>query len=428
MTAPLGIHANYVTPPSDHREETGSPEPIRRLKWRLRTEAGRLLPKPDSAEAARWTAEGFPEETLGRVARCGRNVVGQQVTIMMGKGKARFHGLETCGSVWLCPVCSAKIAEHRRADIAAMLTAHVEGRRLRWDNWSTQWAQYQPFPVDAPKGCVYFGTFTIPHGAWDDLKGLRSDVADAWRRLLRGAPWDRACARWGITGTIRAMEVTHGRNGWHPHIHVLILAERAGDEAALRGWLAERWARILYRIGAADEDKAWDVFEHGVDLVEAHSVEEASGYVAKWGCDSELAAWHVKRARGKNRSPWDLLADAAEGDREAAMRWRQFAAAFTGSRHITMSHGLRDLYLDTRELTDAQIAAQDHGIDPAEIVAVTGETNVGTIRRGVWFRVFRAGLAVEVLEVAETGGWEAVHALLIDRGLALRREHWPTTG
>jgi hypothetical protein len=30
----------------------------------------------------------------------------------------------------------------------------------------------------------------------------------------------------GFVGTIRTVEVTYGRNGWHPHVHAVVLNER----------------------------------------------------------------------------------------------------------------------------------------------------------------------------------------------------------
>ena len=32
-------------------------------------------------------------------------------------GTASYGGLQTCGSVWTCPVCAAKIAERRRVEL-----------------------------------------------------------------------------------------------------------------------------------------------------------------------------------------------------------------------------------------------------------------------------------------------------------------------
>ncbi len=52
-------------------------------------------------------------ETPQRQRNCGVVPVGSQVEVRIKDGSAYYCGLETCGNVWLCPVCSAKI--HRRA-------------------------------------------------------------------------------------------------------------------------------------------------------------------------------------------------------------------------------------------------------------------------------------------------------------------------
>lgn len=37
-----------------------------------------------------------------------------------------YTGLQTCGSVWACPVCASKIAERRRLEIQQAMAAHQE--------------------------------------------------------------------------------------------------------------------------------------------------------------------------------------------------------------------------------------------------------------------------------------------------------------
>lgn len=413
---PLGNLANKVTPPSATSGGDYSPAALRAMKYRLRNTAGRLLPRQSLPGA-----DGVVREIAHRVGRCGHQLVGTSAALVLGEGGARILGVETCGSVWLCPVCSARIAEHRRSEIEKMLTGHVQGRRMRLvpsdDVFApAEWEAYQ-----APPGAVLMATLTVPHRSWDNLARLRADVAECWTRTVRGAPWDRWRARAGIVGVIRSMEVTHGRNGWHPHLHVLILA---GDISAdllddFRVWLAERWRKFVAATGLGETNG------HGVDVYRASRVEDAGDYVAKWGCDSELTKWHVKGARGRNRSPWELLAAAADGDAEARMRWREFAAVFAGTRHITMSHGLRALYLSGVELSDAEICAVDHGLDPAEVVTMTGETIIGRFRRQVWIRLVTAGVLTDVLEAAESGGWAAVRRLMVERGLSIGKIEWP---
>src|SRR5262245_12868228 len=104
----------------------------------------RNLPSPDaksavdplfSASAAtRWRLKRLAERALKdrvprigrdgqevahykyRVCMCHRGTDGLPPSIRRNKAltKARFTGLQTCGSVWHCPLCAAAIANERR--------------------------------------------------------------------------------------------------------------------------------------------------------------------------------------------------------------------------------------------------------------------------------------------------------------------------
>ena len=108
------------------------------------------------------------------------------------------------------------------------------------------------------------------------------------------------------------------------------------------------------------------------------------------------------------------------------MLWLKFATVFAGTRQMTMSAGLRDLYLADREMSDEDVCALEHGIDPAELIKSTGETVVGTLRRGVWVRLVKAGVLAELLDHVEAGGWPAALAFLRSRRLALEEPPWRT--
>lgn len=57
-----------------------------------------------------------------------------------------FNGLQVCGLLWTCPVCSSKISEKRKNELTTII-----------DQWIIQ------------KHDVYMLTFTIPHKRTDDL-------------------------------------------------------------------------------------------------------------------------------------------------------------------------------------------------------------------------------------------------------------------
>lgn len=349
-----------------------APEPAenwRSLRWRLRDMSGRIL----------------AGTAYKRVAKCGQKLVGPQATVCKGPGGAYVAGVETCGSVWACPSCAAKISEGRRLEVRECLDGHVKAG-----------------------GDVFMALFTIPHKAMESCLELREAQAAAWRKMIAGAPWQRAKERYGIVGNIRALEVTHGANGYHPHIHALFFTRALSEveEAELRIWLGDRWATIIERMTGKAVNLA-----KGFGFQRACSVVEAGDYVAKWGTDSEIAKASSKMSRKGGRSPWQLLADAIDGDHRARMIFREYAVSMKGARHLTWSRGLRDLYVKTPELDDIELAKQD--------APFHGDEQVIAFRRFVYFKLIRAGVMPDVLSAAETAGRSGVLSLLRARGLAL---------
>lgn len=349
--------------PAEKRRE------LRSLRYALRDMAGRILAGSESA----------------RVGKCGHKLVGPQAVVCVGKGGGYVAGVETCGSVWACPVCQAKICEGRRKDVAECLTRHVEDG-----------------------GDVFMSLFTIPHRYSETCADLKDVVRAAWKKMIAGAPWARARARYGIVGYIRALEVTHGGNGWHPHLHCLLLTRELSEveEAELRIWLGSRWASIIERMTGKRVN-----LREGFGFQRACSISQAGDYVAKWGADSEIAKANAKISKKGGRSPLQLLSDARDGDHRARMLFREYAISFKGTRHLTWSRGLRDLYVMEPELTDEELARQD--------APHNGDKQVIAFRRFIWFKMVVAGVVPEILSAAEEAGKAGVLTLLRAKGLAL---------
>ncbi|HEY6724762.1 MAG TPA: hypothetical protein VI197_12065, partial [Polyangiaceae bacterium] len=110
-------------------------------------------------------------------------------------------------------------------------------------------------------------SLTVRHGLGHRLKVVCKGVAQAFRRLARGAPWKRFMHDYGLDGSIRGLDLTFGPvNGWHPHIHALLFFDAPLTELQLREarrWLAERWAACVAR-ELGDEHRP--DLEHGTDL------------------------------------------------------------------------------------------------------------------------------------------------------------------
>jgi hypothetical protein len=131
---------------------------------------------------------------------------------------AGYGNLMACGSVWACPRCAAVITAQRSEELANAVRA----------------------AFDAGASC-YLLTLTMRHTRKHSLAELWSALSNAWRATFGTTAWtgDRGYERkdgtfraprigqaelFGVAGTVRAVEVTHGSNGWHLHAHVLVVS------------------------------------------------------------------------------------------------------------------------------------------------------------------------------------------------------------
>ena len=114
---------------------------------------------------------------------------------------ASYGGLQTCGSVWTCPVCGAKVVERGEKIQQAMAMHRACG------------------------GEVHLLTLTVPHTRFDVLETLLERQGKTLQGFLRDRKVKEVFKEMGYIGQIRGYETTHGRkgtnNGWHPHFHFL---------------------------------------------------------------------------------------------------------------------------------------------------------------------------------------------------------------
>jgi hypothetical protein len=290
---------------------------------------------------------------------------------------ASFGGLQTCSSVWACPVCAAKISERRRAELLQAIEAHK-----------------------ATGGDVLLITLTNPHYLGDSLLAL---LAGQQRAMSRFNSTRAALALWdwlGCVGTVRAWEVTHGQNGWHPHFHLLAFVGAGYGEdfgiPSVKRRVYEVWANSCRLAGLSVPS-----YENGVDVRDGS---EAAAYASKWGLDYEMTKGHMKRARSeKGRSPFDLLRSYLhDGDNQAAALFKEYAGAFHGKRQLVWSKGLKDRF-DVGKESDEDLAERQD--DRAELL--------GKIELEDWRLVLKFDLRGEVLELARYG-WEPLQRLLFD--------------
>jgi hypothetical protein len=335
------------------------------------------------------------DPAVHRVARCGTIRLWPEVEVVRADdGTAHYRGVETCGSVTACPVCAAKIRRRRAEEIDEGLRRHL-----------------------ARGGGAAFVTLTFPHDAGMPLARLWTVVSETWRLILSGRHRQGLRAL-GVIGTIRAIDVTHGRHGWHPHAHVLLFLERPGAEIeelqALHRFLRERWNRRVVALGFREPST-----HRGVRLLPVSAGDEVGGYLTKVGeVDEphhtpglELARGDLKAGRSwGSRSPFAILADwvsmGRDADRRLAEEW---IVVSKGRQTLTWSRGLRALVLeDVEERSDEEIAAEE---EPARVVA--------RLDRDVWRMMLALDLDTHALEGVEAGGLACLLDVLYAHGLAV---------
>lgn len=359
----LGTTAKYSSAPKNIDPDTGEilpskgdfdPALARIERFALQSAARKILPN-------------------SRTAHCLRHVQkNKQIQVWKSKehGTCSFKGLQTCGSVWACPVCSAKISERRRVELRAAIALHT-----------------------AAGGQVLLATFTTPHYLGDDLAEVLAGQAKALSYLNSERASVKVFKEMGCIGKIRALEVTHGRlrasnNGWHPHYHVLLFVRSGLDLEFFKHALFTRWESACVKAGL----KAPSI-EHGIRLEDGT---KAAAYASKWGLESEMTKGHTKKSNN-GETPFDLLRAYLEnGDKHASVLFREFAETFKGKRQLHWSKGLKKLF-GIGEETDEELAVKQDDL----------ASMMGMISLEDWRKILRVEGRAIVLELA-IHGWDAV--------------------
>ena len=367
-----------------------------------------------------------------RVCSCHRNVASDGVAVYRNADAsgARFGNLISCGSVWSCPICSAKITEARRADMQKAQSGWLlEG------------------------GSCLLNTLTFPHEhdmplaellekfgkALDLYKNSRTykrifgtAVALIQQKISKGKPLKSIKeGQFPRLGTVRSLEVTHGVNGWHPHVHevlfmqddALLEAQRAKDE------LTAEWVRCLLAVGLGSNDKLEHMLERAWDI---RGGDYVSDYINKFGRepmpsekfkelfgDKARQGWSIAHEVTKGISkigregrqigeewhftPFQLLDWAMNGDEGAGQLFREFSRCFEGKRMNYWTNGLKD-WFGINEIDDEALAEEGEPQPEEELVH--------RISSDDWKTVLETNARSEVLAVAAADGKEGLLKLL----------------
>lgn len=274
-----------------------------RKRYRLQATARALLPEHKSLQCC--------------LRHMKRGV--ETATIESNGERAKLTGAHRCNYGYICPVCAPRIAMAHAKELAAAVTAAYK------KGWK-----------------VYHVTYTVSHHPGTTLDEVLSSIAGARRKYFTaGRGYQDLSNAAGIQGSARALEVTHGNNGWHPHFHELLFC--SGDAPDnFETSLSERWIASLAKVGAFASP------DHAVRVEEGS--QHISEYLNKFGqlpiegghsIEMELSHGHTKIARKGGKSPFALLDAARQGNPHAGQLFVEYSSAMAGRAIIRWSKGLR---------------------------------------------------------------------------------------
>lgn len=309
---------------------------------------------------------------------CGAALGKVQVWKALESTTAHLIGAQTCGHVWLCGVCSPKISVKRGHKLARALVASA----------------------NLAVG-VALVTLTLRHHAEESFLDVLKRLSQLFSNLTDGRFASAFRDRFQVVGTVRVIEVTHGLNGWHPHVHQLLFFQGLQDLVAMRETVFMKWC--------ASSKKLWGD-ELGHAAVDIRDGRDAALYVSKMGLEAELVGAPWKSGRNSSSLTHFQLLDTADADTRTL--FREFGESISRSgekrsrtfRQVVWSRGLaKSLGLD-EELSDEEIAAQHE--EPARML--------GQLTPDQWRVLTEAGRdsIPNVLRLAATSGWSAVELFI----------------
>lgn len=324
-----------------------------------------ILPHTRLKVCLRWP---LPEKKHVEIVRKGRKVFAKNLMV--------------CGLFWICPVCAARISMERACEVREAIRRQEERG-----------------------GSVLMVTSTVPHYGFQPLSYVLGRVSEARRIQGRQRAFKELKKEFHIEGTIRALEVTYGANGWHVHLHELLFVGPGYRvfRKKLESRLLSHWQEACLRTGISSPNKRG---------IQVNGGEKTARYVNKWGFEMELTYSHVKKGHEGNLTPWDLLRQGKED------LFREYAEAFTGKHQLTWSNGLRALLEMPKEKSDYEIASE---VEEFEELLMA-------LPRPLWFRILKGNLREKFLKVGVEEGKEGLKRFLRNLVVEDRERYRPIEG
>lgn len=194
------------------------------------------------------------------VLNCCQRPVGSVVSVFHseenGIASSRVDKLVHDHNVWVCPVCSLKVAMGRVQQLYEL------GEKARADGYS-----------------CYFLTIQMSHHVWDRLDSMMDDMKRARHYFWQNGTVRRVFDA-NFIGRVSSLEITRGfgdlSNGWHPHQHIMLIGEKDIDIDAVATVFKKAWLNALNRVG---REGNWDF---ALELKPCEKTEDSFDYLLKY--------------------------------------------------------------------------------------------------------------------------------------------------
>lgn len=291
--------------------DSGDRGEARANRWKRRDTVQRL--------ARQDRERGLEETVFGPTTYCGKAVEDVELRVHRGRGFAAK--VMTCGKIWVCPTCSLMIRTRRQVELAVATQRHVSSG-----------------------GRLAMITLTVRHSGDMSLSQTLDAISEGWRLVTNRVGWRKL--RGHLSGFVRAVEITYGENGWHPHLHVLLFVKPGTSDE-----VAESFNAMIFEAWSVAAEKALRVspsIDRGFDFVWfGQDHESAAAYVTK-------AAKELTQAGSKSgRDPFGLLDEPTESNLDL---FREYAMVTHRRKAISWSLKLRAVLGMQAEAGDEEVA------------------------------------------------------------------------
>lgn len=315
------------------------------------------------------------------VVGCGRWNAGKDRTsgraefeIGGAKGARRIQTFR-CGSNWTCEVCArANVARYRSWIRAGLMPA-----------------------LEAAGKSASLVTLTLSHHYGENW-------GEVTRRLLAAfGLWDKRMAKGykkaGYIGKVKSFEVTVGKNGLHPHFHLLVTHDKDADVEQLEVAMRAAWEKAVTEEGGR-------CTEHGFDF-KANCIND---YVAKMESAHELSSQNTKYGRKKGRTLSQLLDAIYRGDQTAAHEWTRAIQALEGVNRFNAGALPKKLGIPTPSEWEDEEESDQGELDLAEDPTVV-DFSLDDLLQATHPSLGRPGMAM-ILRALDRGGEAGGRAML----------------